>query len=229
LKQQWSSAGEQSESRSDVFNSVEGAHQMKLSASTTAINMYSFWRYRLWSVLLGTALTLSWTANAGATTVVYLKWSDSSIVGDSTNAQHPNEVVLTSYSQNDSNPVNLARGAGGSTGKATCGQITIMKQLDRSSPEFLGKVFQGSVSSPTVPVTITFESVAEVPFQFYKVQLYEVAVTSITQNDSQGDTVHETIMLEAGKFRFTYTPQKPDGTKGTVVVFGWDCTRNTRF
>jgi type VI secretion system secreted protein Hcp len=175
---------------------------------------------------------LSWTANADAATVVYLKWSDSSIVGDSTNAQHPGEVVLTSYSQNDSNPVNLARGAGGSTGKATCGQITIQKALDRSSPEFLGKVFQGSVSSATVPVTITFEKAGGegAAFQFYKVQLYEVAVTSITQNDSSGDLgVTETIMLEAGKFRFTYTPQKPDGTKGTAVVFGWDCIKNTRF
>ena len=202
---------------------------MKRAASTTAINTYSFRRYWLSSLLLGTALTLSWTANADAATVVYLKWSDSSIVGDSTNAQHPGEVVLTSYSQNDSNPVNLTRGSGAG-GKAACGQITIMKQLDRSSPEFLGKVFQGSVSSATVPVTITFEkSAAEVPFQFYKVQLYEVAVTSITQNDSQGDTVSETIMLEAGKFRFTYTPQKPDGTKGTAVVFGWDCLKNTKF
>jgi type VI protein secretion system component Hcp len=104
-------------------------------------------------------------------------------VGDSTNARHPGEVALTSYSQNASNPVNLTKK--GDT--ALCGQITIMKQIDRSSPEFLGKVLTGSVSSATVPVTITFEKFAtEVAFQFYKVELYQVAVTSITQSDFPG-------------------------------------------
>jgi type VI secretion system secreted protein Hcp len=205
---------------------------MKRAASTTAINTYSFRRYWLSSLLLGIALPLSWAANADAATVIFLKWSDSSIVGDSTNAQHPGEVALTSYSQNDSNHVNLVTGNGRGSGRATCGQITIMKQLDRSSPEFLAKVFQGSRSNPGVPVTITFEKSAggdAAAFQFYKVQLFEVAVTSITQNDTQGDTVSETIMLEAARFRFSFTPQKPDGTAGGNVVFGWDCLANRTF
>jgi type VI protein secretion system component Hcp len=107
-----------------------------------------------------------------------------------------------------------------------------MKQLDRSSPEFLAKVFQGSRSNPGVPVTITFEKSAggeAAAFQFYKVQLFEVAVTSITQNDTQGDTVSETIVLEAARFRFTFSPQKPDGSAGGNVAFGWDCLANRTF
>ena len=196
---------------------------MKPAAATTAANTDSFRRYGLASLLL--ALALSGTVDANAATDVFLKWSDSTIVGDSTNAQHPGEVVLTSYSQNSSNPVNLGNGIG----KAICGQITIMKQIDQTSPEFLGKVLTGSVSSATVPVTITFEKSATVPFQYYKVELYRVAVTSITQNDSQADTVHETIMLEAGKFRYTFNRQKPDGTKGAPVIFGWDCLANRKF
>jgi type VI secretion system Hcp family effector len=196
---------------------------MKSAASTTAVNTYSFQRCGLASLLLGTALALSCTTDAGAATFVYLKWSDGTIVGDSTNARHPGEVALTSYSQNASNPVKKGE-------TALCGQITIMKQIDRSSPEFLGKVLTGSVSSATVPVTITFEkSAAEVAFQFYKVELYQVAVTSITQSDSQADTVNETIMLEAGKFRYTFTPQNIDGTTGAPVIFGWDCLANRQF
>ena len=196
---------------------------MKSAASTTAVNTYSFQRCGFASLLLGTALALSCTTDAGAATSVYLKWSDGTIVGDSTDVQHLGEVTLTSYSQNASNPVNLTKK--GDT--ALCGQITVMKQIDQSSPEFLGKVLTGSVSSATVPVTITFEkSAAQFAFQFYKVELYQVAVTSITQSDSQADTVNETIMLEAGKFRYTFTPQNVDGSKGTPVIFGWDCLAN---
>ena len=206
---------------------------MKRAASTTAINTYSLRRHWLSSLLLGMALPLSWAANADAATAIFLKWSDSSIVGDSTNARHPGEVALTSYSQSDSNPVNLVTAGGRGTGRPTCGQITVMKQLDRSSPEFLGKVFEGSRTSASVPVTITFEKSTggdASPLQYYKVQLFEVAVTSVTQNDAQGDTiVSETIMLEAAKFRFTFTPQNPDGSAGTPVVFGWDCLANRAF
>jgi type VI protein secretion system component Hcp len=204
------------------INSVKGTHQMKSADLTTAVNTYSFQRRGLASLLLGTALALSCTTDADAATFVYLKWSDTSIVGDSTNAHHLGEVALTSYSQNASNPVNLTKK--GDT--ALCGQITIMKQIDQSSPAFLGKVLTGSVSSATVPVTITFEKSAAVAFQFYKVELYQVAVTSITQSDSQADTVNETIMLEAGKFRYTFTPQNIDGTIGVPVTFGWDCLAN---
>jgi len=199
---------------------------MKRAASTTAINTYSSRRYWLSSLLLGIALPLSWTANADATTNIFLKWSDGSIFGDS--VQHPGDVVLTSYSQSDSNPVNLARAAGGAaSGRPTCGQVTIMKQLDKTSPDFLMKVLEGSVTSSTTPVTITFEQ----PFgdggsrTYYQVQLYEVAVTSITQNDNQADIVTETIQLEAGKFRFTYTPQGP-AASGSPISFGYDCLRN---
>jgi len=143
---------------------------MKRAASSTAINKCSW----LSSLLLGIALPLSWAANADAATDIFLKWSDSSIVGDSVNAKHPGEVVLTSYSQSDSNPVNLVTANGRGSGRPTCGQITIMKQIDRSSPEFLGKVFEGSRTSASVPVTITFEKSAggDAPaVQYYKVRL----------------------------------------------------------
>lgn len=199
--------------------------------STTAINTCSWRRYWLSSLLLAIALALSWTANANAATIVFLQWSDSTISGPGPLGA----IELTSYSQSDSNPVNLAAGAGGAgrSTRPTCGQITIMKQLDNTSPEFLAKVFEGSLTNPTVPVTINFEKLTGGTntsfFKFYIVQLYEVAVTSVTQSDTQDGLVNETIMLEARKFRFLYTPQKPDGTGGTKVSFGWDCVSNRQF
>jgi len=106
-----------------------------------------------------------------------------------------------------------------------------MKQLDKTSPEFLAKVFEGSITSATAPVTISFEKpVGEGgTIQYYKVELYEVAVTSVTQNDNQADIVTETIQLEAGRFRFTYTPQNVEGSGGNPVIFGYDCLRNRPF
>ena len=201
--------------------------------STTAVNTYSSRRYWLSSLLFAVALALSWTANAEAATVVYLQWSDNTISGPGGGVLPRGAIELTSYSQNDSNPVNLAAGgAGNRTSKPTCGQVTIMKPLDNTSPDFLAKVFEGSLTNPTVPVTITFEKVTgagALGSKFYTVQLYEVAVTSITQSDVQGGLVNETIMLEARRFRFTYTPQNTDGSGGAPVAFGWDCVSNRAF
>lgn len=197
---------------------------MKRATSTTAINTYSLRRYWLSSLLLGIALPLSWTANADAGTVIFLTWSDSSIAGN---------VAVESYSQGDSNPVNLVTVNGRGTSSPKCGQITVTKQLDRSSPDFLGKVFEGSRTSASVPVTITFEKSTGADagaFQYYKVQLFEVAVTSVTQAGAQGgDTVSESVSLEAARFRFTFTPQNSDGSAGAPVVFGWDCLANRAF
>jgi type VI secretion system secreted protein Hcp len=179
---------------------------------------------RLFTVLLGTAaLGLTWTATAQAATDLFLTWPG--IIGPSTVQGHAGDIELTSYSQTASNTFSQGSSGGGS-GKAVCGEVTITKRIDSTSPIFLGMVLSGKVTQG--PVTITFAKSAN-DATFYSVSLRNVVPTGITQNDDPGPgKLTETIVLSASQFLFTYTPQLPNGSFGTPVTFGFDCATNTQ-
>jgi type VI secretion system secreted protein Hcp len=178
---------------------------------------------RLAALFGGVTLGLSWTATAQAATDLFLTWPG--IVGPSTVQGHVGDIELTSYSQNASNTANPGSAGGGArAGKAICGEITITKRIDSTSPVFLGMVLSGRHTAG--PVTVTFAKSAQ-DTTFYTVSLRNVVPTSITQSDSPGpERITETIVFAASQFVFTFTPQLPNGSFGTPVTFGWDCAAN---
>jgi type VI protein secretion system component Hcp len=122
-----------------------------------------------------------------------------------------------------------------STANAVCGQITITKFVDQTSPIILGQVLAGTLTPASTPVIFTFAHPISGPsgaqeVTFYSVTLQNVVPISITQSDDLGDRPAETVVLMASQFVFTYTPQDSTGRPliGQQVTFGWDCTTNTR-
>ena len=174
------------------------------------------------AVLLGSiALGLAWTATAQAATDLFLTWPG--IIGGSTVQGHAGDIELTSYTQTASNTFSQSSSGGGS-GKAICGEVTITKRIDSTSPIFLGTVLSGKVTPG--PVTITFAKSSN-DATFYSVSLRNVIPTSITQSDDPGPgRITETIVLSAAQFEFTFTPHLPNGSVGTPVKFGFDCVAN---
>jgi type VI secretion system secreted protein Hcp len=159
---------------------------------------------------------------ARAATDLFLTWPG--IIGPSTVQGHAGDIELTSYTQTASNT--FSQSSGGGSGKAVCGEVTITKRIDSTSPIFLGMVLSGKVTQG--PVTITF---AKTPSDatFYSVSLRNVIPTSITQSDDPGPgKITETIVLSAVQFEFTFTPQLPTGGPGTPVKFGFDCNTNKK-
>jgi type VI secretion system secreted protein Hcp len=158
---------------------------------------------------------------AQAATDLFLTWPG--IIGPSTVQGHVGDIELNSYSQNASNTATQSSGGGGS-GKAICGEVTITKNIDSTSPVFLGMVLSGRHTAG--PVTVTFAK-SKQDTTFYTVSLRDVVPTSITQSDSSGpQRITETIVFAAGQFVFTFTPQLANGSFGTPVTFGWDCVAN---
>ena len=162
-------------------------------------------------------------AQAQAANELFLTWPG--IIGPSTVQGHVGDIELTSYSQNASNTASLGgTGTGAGAGKASCGEVTVTKRIDSTSPIFLGMVLSGKVTPG--PVTVTFARGAQ-DNTFYSVGLRRVLPTSITQSDSTGpDKLTETIVFSAIEFVFTYTPQLPNGGVGTPVTFRFDCGAN---
>jgi type VI secretion system secreted protein Hcp len=189
----------------------EGARQMK---NVTAFAV---------TATIGLAFVLP--TQARAATDLFLTWPG--IIGPSTVQGHVGDIELTSYSQNASNTFSQSGGGGGGgAGKAICGEVTITKRIDSTSPIFLGMVLSSKRTSG--PVTITFAKSAN-DATFYSVSLRNVVPTSITQSDDPGPgRITETIVLSASQFVFTFTPQLPSGSFGTPVTFGFDCATNSQ-
>jgi type VI secretion system secreted protein Hcp len=173
------------------------------------------------AVIATVALPLVLPAQAQAANELFLTWPG--IIGPSTVQGHVGDIELTSYSQNASNTANLG-GTGTGAGKAICGEVTVTKRIDSTSPIFLGMVLSGKVTPG--PVTVTFARGPQ-DNTFYSVSLRRVLPTSITQSDSTGpDKLTETIVFSALEFVFTYTPLLPNGSVGTPVTFRFDCSAN---
>jgi type VI protein secretion system component Hcp len=189
---------------------------MKPTYGSTQVRGPGFGRiHSIKPVLLGVTLALGLATSADAAQQIFLKFP--SIIGSSTNSNHPGEVILTGFGTNASK-----------TGSnAVCGHVKIVKIIDQSSPQFLSLLFKGVVTAG--PATITFEQIGATPYDYYKIDLMNVSVTSIVQADPHDITVNETIELRAARFKYSFTPLNADGSLGTPVSFGWDCLTNQVF
>ena len=164
-------------------------------------------------------LNCSVPSRAAAAVDLFLNWPG--ITGDAINAGFVGQIVLLSYSQTASNSASNPN----TPPRGICGQITVTKHLDRSSPVLLGQVL--SETRTPGPVTISFAKTGgaktEGDFVFYKVALHDVVPVSITQSDSPSGDIVETLVFMATRFQFSFIPQKPDGSQGAPVTFGFDC------
>lgn len=178
----------------------------------------------IWAIkiLLGAALVFAGTAGASATVNIYLKFPG--VTGESQSPRHRGEIDVLGFSANASRTAPISVFGGGS-GRVSCGQVTIVKNIDRASPQLLGLLFAGAHTAG--PVTLSFETNSETPFAFYKIDLSDVTMLSVSQTDPADMIVRETIVLQANQYRYTYTPQLPTGEGSpTPVTFGWNCATN---
>lgn len=173
------------------------------------------------ALLVAFSLTVATPASASD---VFLKLNG--IFGSSTDDRHAREIEIESYSQSVQSGATFGFGAG-ATGKASCGDIVVSKNIDLSSPALIMKVLTGARIPDGV---ITFRRPGKDLQEYYTVQLTDIIVTSVEQTDMAvaGSTVKEVVKLKARQFRFNYRDQRPDGSLGAVQTFGFDCVSNAR-
>jgi type VI secretion system secreted protein Hcp len=102
--------------------------------------------------------------------------------------------------------------------------FNIMKKTDGASPMLFLTCCQGDHYATAV-VTLN-KAAGKSPIDFLKYEFEEVYVDNITWSGSSGgdDSPMESVSFSFGKVSITYTPQKPDGSKGSPAVGAWDLT-----
>lgn len=120
--------------------------------------------------------------------------------GESTMASHPNEIVLTSYSQ--------------TFGTRNCSRVVATKSLDRASPGLIARA-AGNVVIPQVVISMT--KLGEKPFDFFRATLDQVTIERVELGE-QGDSLFERNVLAPRSIRIEYRGQNADGSLGTPIV-----------
>lgn len=148
------------------------------------------------------------------------------IKGESTDQKHKDQIEILSFTQSWTNSIEFGSGGGGAgVGKVQCGAITMMKNIDKSSPLLLKGVATGENFDDGV---ISFQSSdGRLQSEYYNIVMTNVFVTELTQTDSADpNRIFEKLVLQAGAFEFKYTPTDVKGKIGTPVSFKWDCAAN---
>lgn len=147
------------------------------------------------------------------------------IDGESTRKGYEKQIPVLSFSWGGSNPATIGVKGGGGGGKGTLSGLNIMKKADGSSPKFFQKCMEGEhIKKATLTL---LKAGGKEALDFIKCELETVYIDSVQYSGSEGgdDAPMESVSLVFGKVTYTYTPQKPDGTKGSPVVGLWDVTK----
>jgi type VI secretion system secreted protein Hcp len=147
------------------------------------------------------------------------------VKGESTHAKHKEEILLNTFAWGVSNASNSA-GGGMAVGKGRPQDIVLTKKYDSSSPVISkhsasGKHFKDA--------TISFALAGGKQEDYLVIKLKEVFITSHSISATAGGEVTDQVTMSYGDIEYAYKPQKPDGSLGGEVKFGWDIrTTETR-
>jgi len=146
------------------------------------------------------------------------------IEGESTAEGHRGEIKILSYSWGASNSGVFASGAGGA-GKVNFGSLRLTTAgVSIASPSLFDVVATGK-HLPTATLTL---AKADQGYDYLKVTLSDVVISSYQTAGAAGQVPIENIRLNFAQIEYEYTPQKPDGSLGTTVRAGWDLAANKR-
>ena len=159
---------------------------------------------------------------------IFLKLGD--IKGESTDAKHPGEIVIESFSFGQAADVN---DSGLRTGKLSMQDFHFVMPQSRATPQLMAKAAKGDkvVSGDQIYGLLTVRKAGATQVEYLKIKFYDVLITSFQNAIAASDPgiPVDQFTLWFGKIDFSYSPQKADGSLDTPSVFRWDRTRGDSF
>lgn len=152
------------------------------------------------------------------------------IQGESTSSTHTQEIEISSFSFGASN--SAVRSAAGSPkgGKPTVSEITVTKQIDKSSPA-LYSALVNSQKINTAEITLSKSTGGGKPEDYVTITLTNVYITSIQTGSSKdlppNQKGGETVTLNYQKIEFAYKIQLTSGLLAAGTSWQYDLTSGT--
>jgi type VI secretion system secreted protein Hcp len=146
------------------------------------------------------------------------------IAGESTDRQHKEEIELVSFSWGLERAASGGRGSGGGAGRAQLKQFQFQMRVNKASPA----VFLACASGRHIKeATLSVSSRGKAAFDWLKVKLSDILITSYEQAGDDADPPHELVAFAFAKVEVQYT-QSARGAGATPITAGWDLSRNVK-
>lgn len=155
-------------------------------------------------------------------TDIFLKIDD--VKGESKDRAHAGEIDVLAWTFGGANSGSTHMGSGAAAGRVDIQDLSLTKYIDKSSPILMLACCAGKHYRTA---KLTVRTAGERPIDFLVMEMTDLIVTSVSVGGSGGeDRLTENVTLDFAKFKYSYTPRKPDGTADAVVSMGWDIVRN---
>ncbi|MGR4868951.1 Hcp family type VI secretion system effector [Variovorax sp. LARHSF232] len=153
---------------------------------------------------------------------MFLKIAD--IPGESADDKHKKEIDVLAWSWGMSQSGSAHMGGGAGSGKVSVQDLSFTKYIDSASHSLLLKCCTGEHIKEA---TLVVRKAGKDPLEYIKITLNDLIISAVSTGGSGGeDRLTENVTLNFGKFKYEYTPQKPDGTGDAPKTAAWDIPAN---
>ena len=146
------------------------------------------------------------------------------ILGESTDARHPGEIELESFSWGATDVVG-AGGGGAGAGKVQIEDLHVVMKESKASPLLFLECASGSHVKQAV---LTGRKTGKAPLEFLVIKLTDVVVSSYRTGGGTAAAPDDQVSLNFAKIEFSFTAQQPDGKPDVPVKAGWDVKQNKK-
>jgi type VI secretion system secreted protein Hcp len=144
--------------------------------------------------------------------------------GESSDKDHEGQIDVLSWSWGMSQGGTMHGGGGGGAGKATVGDISLMKNLDKSSPNLIKACQTGQHIAEAI---LECRKAGGTALPYYKLTMKDVLITSVQTGGSPHDErMTESVSLNFRSYTVVYQEQDEKGAKkGGEVKYGYDIAK----
>lgn len=144
------------------------------------------------------------------------------IAGESVDVKHKDEIELVGFSWGVEGATAIA-GSGSGAGRIKLKEFEFLMRVNKAS----GPLFLAAASAKHLKwAQLSVRSKAA--FDWLKVKLTDVLVTSYEQVADTEDEPHEMVAFDFARVEVEYTPQNASGAPGTPIKAGWDLSKNSK-
>lgn len=155
-------------------------------------------------------------------TDMFVKLDD--VKGESQDAKHKDEIEVLSWGWGMSQGGSSHSGTGGGSGKVSVRDVTLVKYVDKASPNLIKMCCSGKHFEKAL---LTVRKAGGTPVEYLKIELKNGLIAGVSYSGGQGDErLVESVRLNFAAFKVEYTPQTASGAGGAVIPAQWDISKN---
>lgn len=151
------------------------------------------------------------------------------IDGESTDKNHKDWIKIQSVGQSVNRSIQRCVSGSTTKGSVSCGDISVVKEVDKSTPKLVGSVCKGTkFSEITIDLTTDTGEGERVTYMQWKLENAYVSSYNVSGDASpDGSVPTESLGLTYEKITWTYTPVDQKGKPGGAIPQTWDVGAGT--